>query len=442
MPAQAKALGFPCPECGREYGSIEVIMIEPKQSSNLRIIKDIRGNELKKVETKRRPILKPTEYAWKNRIESNLTYNKLVDAFTRVRNIDWSLITDTNQRQELSDRLSRTITDIESTLNEKRIISEQQTRDYAKWDIDSEFRVFPIHITDMKWNPIKIIKIYRQVGDPFAILNLPYEFFYKVRKKHGYAFGAEYISEEERKLMLKGLDVYAKYSESFYNRNWRYTWFEWFVIALYAREKGPRRAARMLRALDSTDKSLSYEYIRDRISPTLDFLKEYNENITGLFKFMNYIRAIVENDSELKQEYEIILRNLKKGRDDYENMIITQYNTKINQLHKLSGEVQIGNGESNVNTITEDHRGALPNGIILIGNERVKIRLTNKDYETERIRYEKLLQDANLKGVSRQEIYKIKKIEPKKRIICGPFHPSRLPFNVLEQLCKEGKIQT
>ena len=88
----------------------------------------------------------------------------------------------------------------------------------------------------VKWNPIKMIKKYTGIGDSFGTINLPYEFYAKIIRKHPYAIN-DYLTKEEWNFMHKGLEVYAKYSTPFYNKNWGYTWYEWFVIISTSRNE-------------------------------------------------------------------------------------------------------------------------------------------------------------------------------------------------------------
>ena len=59
------------------------------------------------------------------------------------------------------------------------------------------------------WNPIKLIKDYRESGDPFLHFNPPFDFFFnKVLVKHSYVLTAEYIPKE--------FDEYAGYFLDFH----------------------------------------------------------------------------------------------------------------------------------------------------------------------------------------------------------------------------------
>jgi hypothetical protein len=66
LPARSEPLGFNCPGCNRDYGSIQVYT----QSDRTRG-RTVKSNlNFQEIPNRRRSTLKPVEYAWKNKILS------------------------------------------------------------------------------------------------------------------------------------------------------------------------------------------------------------------------------------------------------------------------------------------------------------------------------------------------------------------------------------
>ena len=92
----------------------------------------------------------------------------------------------------------------------------------------------------IKWNPITIIKRYRQFVDPLRHLNFKINFYAKVLAKYP-GILTRLLSGEREQILTKAFNVVDTYRKQFSNRNWRYTWFEWFWIVRYAQAFTPRR---------------------------------------------------------------------------------------------------------------------------------------------------------------------------------------------------------
>ena len=133
----------------------------------------------------------------------------------------------------------------------------------------------------IKWNPITVIRKYRLMGDPFRHSDFPMDFYAKVVAKYG-LIPIKILTENEMELLKKGISIIDKYRRQFYDRNYRYTWFEWFWIVRYAQAFSPRRAAKMLLVLDGDEQGtggrLSPKHIKDNINPIMQFWKDYFDN--------------------------------------------------------------------------------------------------------------------------------------------------------------------
>ena len=178
-----------------------------------------------------------------------------------------------------------------------------------------------------------------------------------------------------------------------------------------------------------------------------EFRREFIKYIRGFFDFIIHMIAIAQNDPELKKELDELSEERMQNIKDYEQEISKKFSFDDHRHLNESG-ITLTNDHIEVNSpnmcINTNDNGVIKmeNGIILIGNERIKIHHPNKNYSKEKMEYDKRLQDAKIKTLRDSELNKIMATKPKRRISCGPFHPSRLPINVLEQLCKEGRIQT
>ncbi len=111
----------------------------------------------------------------------------------------------------------------------------------------------------IKWNPITMIRKYRHISDPFRYLHFPMDFYAKVLAKYG-GIHIKILSKNDKEALRKAFDIINKYRRQFYDRNYRYTWYEWFWIVRYAQAITPRRAAKMLLALDGKEGASEIEY--------------------------------------------------------------------------------------------------------------------------------------------------------------------------------------
>ena len=135
----------------------------------------------------------------------------------------------------------------------------------------------------------------------------------------------EYIPEERMSQVWKGFDVICKYREPFYDKNWP----EWHVIVKYASAKSPKKAAKMLRAVDGQEGRMSARYIERQKKRVLSFVKDFREYGGYFFGFYNAILSVIESDQELKKEHEKILEEKKVSRENYEEKIRQEYLNSI-----------------------------------------------------------------------------------------------------------------
>ena len=85
----------------------------------------------------------------------------------------------------------------------------------------------------------------------------------------------DFRSPENHFIMDKAFKVINAYRRQFSDKNWRYTWFEWFWIVMYAQTFTAGRAAKMMLSLDGKEKRLSRVYIKDRVQPVMKFWEEF-----------------------------------------------------------------------------------------------------------------------------------------------------------------------
>jgi hypothetical protein len=137
--------------------------------------------------------------------------------------------------------------------------------------------------------------------------------------------------------ILRGFELICKYREPFYDKNWRYTWVEWYYIVKYAEAESCRKAAKMLRALDGEKGRMSRRYIQRQKEPVLSFAKDFDEYVGYFVDFYIAILRIIENEPELKEEYERILKEKEISRENYEKKIKQEYLNSIRQRKELSG---------------------------------------------------------------------------------------------------------
>jgi hypothetical protein len=383
------SLGFPCPNCGRDYGSKELTIQEYQKRRKSEGQKSDYG-----IQVRIRPNLKPVEYAWKNQIEKQVMIEQAIRNLKRVKEVLNSL--PQPKRQKLEKKLAAVIGKQPSNL-------EYYKR--KEFDVNEEDKEGK---TVGKWNPIERISLYREKGDPLYpwIANPPFETFSKVLAKHSYIL-KEYYTPKERSLMKKGYNVVMKYRESINNASWRYTWSEWFIIAEYANKESARKAARMLKALDGDIGTISSRYLKRRIKSILKFKAEFIKYLPCFFKFLGIIIRIIENDPELKDEWTLILKKRGIARENYEKRIREEYlkKTEITPNPQSSSETIC---QYNENEDNNSHNAVvMDNGIIEAQNELIRIY------------------HSTSKGI----------------VKCGPFPLSKLPPKAIEELRKEGKIR-
>ncbi len=158
----------------------------------------------------------------------------------------------------------------------------------------------------IKWNPITMIRKYRHMGDPFRHFDFPMDFYAKVVAKYD-CIPTKSFSENDIEGLKKGFDIINKYRRQFYDRNYRYTWYEWFWIVRYAQAFTPRKAAKMLLALDGEEQGaggrMSPKHIKDNINPVMQFWQDYFYYTPYFFSYLKFIHRLIEMDPELKAEY-------------------------------------------------------------------------------------------------------------------------------------------
>jgi hypothetical protein len=274
----------------------------------------------------------------------------------------------------------------------------------------------------IKWNPITMIQKYRHIGDPLRYLYFSNEFYAKVLAKYG-GIPIKILSENDREALRKACDIVNKYSRQFYDRNYRYTWYEWFWIVRYAQAVSSRRAAKMLLALDGEGEErsrdrISPKHIKDKINPVIKFWQDFFYYARYFFYFLKFIRRLIKGDPELKAEYNKILEGNHKEDDTTINKMLEEHLTALQQ--KL-----LEDNNNNVNNNNDYYLGTNKDDFkpVKIRPERIRIHHSNKNYQKEM---------EEFKNGSRKE-------KPKKKISCT-FSPSLLPVDVRIKLHKEGKV--
>jgi hypothetical protein len=436
MPAKSGKLGFDCYKCGKDYGSWGIENLKNQHENEENKNKAARSGE-DRIQIPRRSKLKPVEYAWKSKVESDLEVTRALNTIKYVLS-NYSLLPE--ERKKVVDAINSFRSKIESRLRE----FEQEDLKDAEWNVTEEIVDEEGKKVTRTWNPIKLIREYREVGDPFLHVNPPFDFFFnKVLVKHSYVLTAEYIPEERMSRILKGFEVICKYREPFYDKNWRYTWVEWYHIVMYAEAKSSRKAAKMLRALDGEEGRISHRYIQRQKGPVLSFAKDFDEYAGYFFDFYIAILRIIKNDPELKEEYETILKEKKISRENYEKKIKQDYLNSIGQRKELSGEnnsdwVPPPQGEkcstisNEVSSKAYDNIRVLDNGILEVGLERIKVNHSNPNYEKEMQEFDKLSKRD-------KERLRIEEKKPRKNTTCV-FNPFLLPIDIRQKLHEEGEV--
>jgi hypothetical protein len=389
----------------------------------------------------KRSILSPVEYSLRNAIISD-TEERLLEKATKdmaqLRRDGWRLLPFSqplpeSERQKLEEYVAKLKVRVEA--GKRQIQTEEGMTENSRWDVIENVEVINTSIYDImkviseglviedaddtqegeqksnsiiKWNPITIIKKYRHSIDPFRHLALPMDFYAKVLARYPDVL-TKVLSGENRQILTKAFDVIKTYRKPFSNRNWRYTMFEWFWIVRYAQAFTPRRAAKMLVALDREEGRISPKHIKDQIEPILKFWEEFFSYGPYFFKFLKLMHYIIKMDPELTEEYRGILHQHEKDNNNDRKKILEGHFERMEQTQQ---------GVDCYNGVNDDDFKAKR-----IGPERVRIDHSNSSYQKEMEEFKNGL----------------RKEKPKKKISCL-FSPSLLPMDVRIKLHKEGKV--
>jgi hypothetical protein len=460
LPANSSPLGFNCVVCGRDYGSIQFL---PKQKTRKINRERVLGRpEPDILQIPKRPELTPIDFSLRNAIIAKVEERSL-DKFTKVlaalRRNGWQLLPSSAPLSE-EDRakLEAYASELRSRVEARKLYEQEIERKEPLWNVTEEVgeidpSVYEIMkelsrwvTTDLassnevqggrekgkgeivnntsnniviRWNPITMIRKYWQMGDPLRHFDFPIDFYAKVAAKHGLI---KILTENDMEMLRKAFNVIDKYRKQFYDRNYRYTWFEWFWIARYAQAISPSRAAKMLLALDGDEQGaggrISLKHFKDNINLVMQFWKDYFYYSPYFFSFLKDIHHLIEKDPELKAEYNKLLEGDHIDNDNTVNRMLKEHLESLQ--HKLL--------EDNVNTVnnSNDYYLGTHNDdfkAVKLGQERIRIYHSNRNYQKEMEEY---------KNGSRKE-------KPKKKFSCT-FSPSELPMDIRIKLHKEGKV--
>jgi len=185
MPANSSKLGFNC-KCGEDYGSLEVVI--PKNWHKKDTRKVFGRPESDRIQIPKRSTLKPVEYVWKNKIESELERERLTHRINEIKSLlsNNSLLPE--DRKKLQEEIELFASKIESEIRKRK----QEDLENTKWDVTEDITDEAGKKATRIWNPIKRIKEYRESGDRVLHFNPPLDFYAKAAAKHSYAM-TEYI---------------------------------------------------------------------------------------------------------------------------------------------------------------------------------------------------------------------------------------------------------
>ncbi|HEY9388005.1 MAG TPA: hypothetical protein VIP70_13270 [Nitrososphaeraceae archaeon] len=320
MPAKSKPLGFACPSCKLEYGSIS---IEKQKNWEKKEKKRAQGRTHDSYSNRPRTSLKPSEYAFDNTLlewfQKEITIEESKQLKVLRHSPQWNLLTE-SEKHEIEDAIPKI-----KPRTETRKKQRHTQLDGSKWEViekieDIDPPVFKLIKTMgsdivlerhnnkqewngndiIKWNPIREIKRYRQSVDYFRHFDLEsiLDFYAtKVVVKYPSFLINEVLSPEKYSRLKKGFEIFERYREPFSKKNWRYTWVERLWIAIYAKTEGIGRTLNMLRALDGEKEGrVSRKYIKDLPQPTLKFWEEYVEYGCYLFEFLEKGLSLIKKD--------------------------------------------------------------------------------------------------------------------------------------------------
>ena len=339
MPSSKHASGnleFTC-DCGRDYGSIQLFTKKNHERGNQKQPTLSQRNDIGRKPTQPRAKMKPVEYSLFNTILSAYETMWLTEVSNSLEYSRKSL--SHSEKEKLKDAIKNIGSHIKARIEseESDRVEEQeekQGREYERWNVietlDAECWAYDLMQRNddctvvnpkedyddvdetpigkgkiiVRWNPIKAIRKYRRLGDPFRHLYFDMDFYTRAIGTHPKLMA--YLHEHEEELG-KAFDVINKYRNQFPNHNWRYTWYEWFWIARYAQEKGVSKAQHMLRELDGglegkVRQVLSGEQVRNQIGVTMNFWKDFESYTPNFWEFLYVTKRCIADDQELNLE--------------------------------------------------------------------------------------------------------------------------------------------
>jgi hypothetical protein len=438
LPAKSKSLGFKCYACGRDSGSIQPLGAKKtyRRNSSRRRTRSAR-NESSRQPASRRDGLKPVENALKNKIMTHTeeSYsNRLVRIITQLRREGWRFLPFSaplpdSERQKLEEYSSK----LHAIAEERRKQLEEEQLTYSKWEViqkidDVDPRIYEFmkkmgpmvnievknNDTVIKWNPVKLIRSYRRVGDPIASLWFPWFFYEKVLSKHPYII-TERLAPEFISLTKRGVEVFNEYRHALFDQNWKYTLYEWFWIVAYAKAEGIGKTLTMLKAIDGQKVGrISHRHIKKMLERVIRFWEDFHKYCPYLFKFIELILAYIRADPELAEKYEKLREQSRNENIDYLKGI---RGTHIDDLIEQLTGTEIPGTQRTKRNVSEDRA-------VRTGQERIRIHHSNPNYQKELEEYKKGLRSEKLR----------------KKKSCGPFDPSILPIEVRAKLHNEKKV--
>ena len=455
MPAKSKLLGFNCISCGRNYGSIQFLKQKTSEIKRKKRLSSKR-NEVEGIKLPKRFTLNSVEYSLRNAVIAR-TEEKLLDKITNdlseLRRNGWRLLPLSQPLSEpnrirLESYESYLKSRVEARKQRQEQFNEISTKKESAWNVTEEVKAIDSSTyelmkkldtgiifedetsndrekgetpdnnhTVIKWNPITLIQRYRQKVDPFRHLPFHTDFYAIVLAKHNYIF-AELLAGNNEEVLRKSFDVIDNYRRQFWDRNYRYTWYERYWIVRYAQAFTPRRAAKMLLALDGEKGRLSPKHVKDMVKPVIKFWEDYFNYSPYFFNFLKIMHSLIEKDPVLKLVYRKIKERSEQDNENYRKEMLEEH-LKILQL---KSELNVTNINININdyylgTNNDNFKAAK------IRPERVRIHHSNPNYQKEM---------GEFKNGLRKE-------KPKKKISCT-FSPLKLPIDVRIKLHKEGKV--
>jgi hypothetical protein len=137
----------------------------------------------------------------------------------------------------------------------------------------------------------------------------------------------------------------------FNNKKWDYLWFEWFWIVRYSQAEAPKKAVRMLQALDGEKRKISLKQIKNKTKEVLHFLAEFFYYIRLLITAINEIMRFALKDERLRAIYEILN---KKNDEENETAISKVQNNMLSRKITTTSCKKNSNSDQNITTMTAE----------------------------------------------------------------------------------------